>query len=301
MTTMQNDTPTTLVRFLRWLVVMDRRIIFALVGVVAVIFMTVDAGLPIPVSAAAQDMYNQVESLKPGDRVHMSIDYGPSSMAELYPQHLVILRQMLKKDVRVICSSLWADGPAMIDRAFRDVLAELEAEGIKKESGVDYVNLGYKPGDRVAIASIVASFKQTFPTDYVGRRTADLPIMQGWDTYDQGIALLMTIAVGDPGAPEYIQQAQGRMKVPMVAGVTAVISPQLYPFYQSKNLQGFLAGLAGAAEYETLALKSAIIAEPGAAIRGMNVQSAIHMLIVILVIIGNGAYFLLRLHGEKVR
>ena len=53
--------------------------------------------------------------------------------------------------------------------------------------------------------------------------------------------------------------------------------------------------MAGAAEYETLLLT------PGTAVRGMNVQSAVHALIVVLVLLGNVAYFILRLRGENVR
>jgi hypothetical protein len=182
----------------------------------------------------------------------------------------------------------------MIEKGFTAVLDELEKRGLKKTRGVDYVNLGYKAGDRIAIAKIGSSFKETFPTDYTGNLTANLPIMQGWDTYKE-IDMLVTIAVGDPGAVEYIQQAQSRYNVPMVAGVTAVISPQLYPYFQSKNLLGFLGGLAGAAEYEKLVNK------PDKATKGMVIQSAIHILIVVLVLLGNLAQFLLWREGRKVR
>jgi hypothetical protein len=291
---MTSEPKPFLVRFFTALLALDRRWIFLAVGALSVIFMTVNVRLPIPVSKQSEDMFKTITSLPEGARVHLSIDYGPSSQAELWPQHVVILRQLFRQRVKVIASSLWADGPSMIERGFREVLAELKKEGIEPKRGVDFVNLGYKAGDRVAIAKIASSFKETFPVDYQGNRSADLPIMQGWDDYS-GIDLLITIAVGDPGATEYIQQAQSRYNVRMVAGVTAVLSPQLYSFYQSKNLLGFLGGLAGAAEYETLA------GEPGLATRGMNVQSAVHMLIVLFVLAGNAAYFYLRWRGEKVR
>ena len=123
----------------------------------------------------------------------------------------------MEHDCKVICSTLWADGPLMIDRGFKHVVAQLEKQGRKPIYGVDYVNLGYKAGDRVAIAKITSSFKQTFPTDNAGNPTSALPIMQGWDNY-KGIELLITVAVGDPGAVEWLQQAQSRTGVNMVAG-----------------------------------------------------------------------------------
>lgn len=276
-------------RWERWLqafVALDRRWIFLVLGAVVVVFLVFPLAMPITVSEQVRSMYETIERLPPGARVHLSIDYGPGSEAELWPQHIAILRRLLEKDCKVICSSLWTDGPPMIEKAFSVVMAELEREGKSKLRGVDYVNLGFKAGDRVAIAKIGSSFKETFPTDYQGHPTAQLPIMQGWDTYRE-INLLITIAVGDPGAVEYIQQAQSRYNVPMVAGVTAVIAPQLYPYYQSRNLRGFLGGLAGAAEYETL------VGRPGYATRGMIIQSAVHLLIVGLVLAGNAAQGLL--------
>ncbi|MFH0794301.1 MAG: hypothetical protein V2A74_09755 [bacterium] len=291
---MENEAKTPFIRFLKAFVVLDRRWIFLSVGAIAVIFMTLNLKMPIPVSRQARDMYNAVESLPEGARVHMSIDYGPGSEAELWPQHIAIMKQLFRKHCKVIFSSLWSDGPFMIERGIKYIVPQLEKDGIKIVKGVDYIDLGYKAGDRVAITKIATSFKQTFPTDNEGNKTEGIPIMQGWDTYAD-VNLLITIAVGDPGAQEWIQQAQSRYNIPMVAGVTAVLSPQLYSFHQSKNLLGFLGGLAGAAEYE------ALVKEPAAATRGMNVQSAVHMLIVLLVILGNLAHFILRSRGETVR
>lgn len=291
---MPNAEKPSYVRFLAGFLALDRRVIFAAVGAVALIFMNISMKLPIAVSPQAHDMYQVIESLPSGARVHLSIDYGPGSEAELWPQHTVVLRQLLEKDCKVICSSLWADGAAMVERGFDQVLPQLEKEGKHKVRGVDYVNLGYKAGDRVAIAKIASSFKEAFPVDYTGTRTSELPIMQGWDNYS-GIALLITIAVGDPGPAEWIQQAQSRYNLRMVAGVTAQLAPQLYSFYQSKNILGFLGGLAGAAEYEKLTN------QVGLATRGMNVQSIIHLLIVVLVILANIAHFVLRWKGENVR
>lgn len=291
---MPDEKQTKMIRFLAAFVRLDRRWIFLSIGLVCVVFMVINLPFEISVSQQARGVYDTIEKLKPGSRVHLSIDYGPGSEAELWPQHIAILRELFRKNCKVICSTLWSDGPVMIERGFDFVLAGLKKEGIEKKRGVDYVNLGYKAGDRVAIAKIGSSFKDTFPNDYTGNRTASLPIMQGWDDYS-GIDLLITIAVGDPGAAEWIQIAQSRYRIPMVAGVTAVLVPQLYSYYQSKNLLGFLGGLAGAAEFEKL------VDRPADATKGMNVQSIVHLLIIGLVLLGNIAYFTLRMKGENVR
>ena len=63
---------------------------------------------------------------------------------------------------------------------------------------------------------------------------------------------------------------------------------ELYPFIQSGQLVGLMPGLLGAAEYETL------IDTPEKATAGMSVQSFVHLLIFVLVVVGNVAFFIQR-------
>ena len=99
------------------------------------------------------------------------------------------------------------------------------------------------------------------------------------------IALLCNLSAGAPGARQWLQQVQTRYGVRMIAGVTAVMAPDLYSFFQSKQMEGFLGGLVGAAEYEYL------LDKPGLAMSGMNVQSIAHFLILGFVVVGNFIYF----------
>ena len=78
----------------------------------------------------------------------------------------------------------------------------------------------------------------------------------------------------------------------MIAGVTAIMTPDLYPFHQSGQVEGFLGGLVGAADYEYLT------ESPGEAMAGMNVQSLGHLFILGLVLLGNIVYFYGR-YAEK--
>ncbi|MFQ6003090.1 MAG: hypothetical protein ACE5KJ_05025, partial [Candidatus Zixiibacteriota bacterium] len=61
-----------------------------------------------------------------------------------------------------------------------------------------------------------------------------------------------------------------------------------YPFLASGQIVGLLGGLKGAAEYEIL------IQKPGMGQRGMDAQSVSHLVIILLVILGNTSYFLRR-------
>ena len=71
------------------------------------------------------------------------------------------------------------------------------------------------------------------------------------------------------------------------------MSPDLYPFLQSRQLVGLLGGLAGAAEYE------ALLGLPGSATAGMEPQSVTHVIIILFILLGNTVYFTTRRRGGK--
>ena len=75
--------------------------------------------------------------------------------------------------------------------------------------------------------------------------------------------------------------AGGKYHERIIAGNTAIQAVLIYPYYQTGQLSGFLGGLKGAAEYERL------IQRDGAGVRGMDAQSMAHVLIVVLIILGN--------------
>ena len=71
----------------------------------------------------------------------------------------------------------------------------------------------------------------------------------------------------------------------MTFGTTAVMAPDAYPYLQSKQIEGLVGGLKGAAEYETL------IGYPGLGTRGMPAQEWAHVLVIFFIIIGNLGYY----------
>jgi hypothetical protein len=69
----------------------------------------------------------------------------------------------------------------------------------------------------------------------------------------------------------------------MVLGATAVMTTDYYPYLSSGQILGLIGGMKGAAEYERLNDFF------GDARRGMDAQSLVHVVIVLLVIVGNAA------------
>lgn len=262
----------------------DRRWIFLAVGLTVLIFLKIPVTLKYVPNNKTLGVYEAVQNLEPGSIVYLAVDYGPSSQAELLPMHEALVRHMLRRDLRIIAGSVWESAPPMSDRVFTSVTQDMKEDGVEKKYGIDFVNLGFKAGQDVAIAKIGSSIPETYTKDYRGTPVEEIPMMEGVKNFEQ-IALLCNLSSGAPGARQWLQQVQTRYDVRMVAGVTAVMAPDLYSFYQSEQIEGFLGGLVGAAEYEHL------IESPGLAMAGMNVQSITHFLILGFVIMGNVIYF----------
>jgi hypothetical protein len=120
----------------------------------------------------------------------------------------------------------------------------------------------------------------------------------GWSDFvaeGEQIALLVEFA----GAPEHLrlwlEQVQGPYGVPMVAGVSATADPFARPYYRNearRQLIGLITGLVGAAEYEHIG------GQAGPALTAMDSQSVVHIAIVLLILVGNMAYFGSRVRGK---
>jgi len=260
-------------------------------GLLVIVFLKIPFTLKYVPNQKTLGVFRAIENLPPGSVVYLSVDYGPSSQAELLPMHEALVLHMFRRNIKIIAASVWESAPPMTDKVFKKVTGELKNKGIVKKYGVDYVNLGYKAGQDVAMAKIGTSIPETYPRDYRQIPIDEIPLMKGVENFEQ-IALMCNLSAGAPGVRQWLQQVQTRYKVRMVAGVTAVMAPDLYSYYQAKQLEGFLGGLVGAAEYEYL------INKPGFGMAGMNVQSLSHYLILAFVVFGNILYIKERLKNK---
>jgi len=132
----------------------------------------------------------------------------------------------------------------------------------------------------------------TFPSDYSGRPTKGLPVLDGVLTL-KDVNYAVSLAAGNPGVEAWYVFGKDKYKFELGGGCTGVIAPGLYPLLRSGQINGLIGGLRGAAEYESL------IGRKGRAVAGMDAQSATHAAIVVLVIICNLFYFSLRREAKQ--
>ncbi len=269
-------------RFLR----IDRRIIFAVITVAVIGSLIIKFELPIPASEPVQGVYEKIDSLPQGSRVMISFDYDPSSKEELQPMAIAFLHHCFSRDLKVIGMTHYTGAPGLADLAMNSV-----AKQYQKNYGEDYVFLGYKPGGASLIINMGENLYTAFPKDYYGKDTATLPALQGVDSLRQ-ISYLFDLAAGTM-IETWLVYGKEKYKFEMGAGCTAVMGPDMYPFLQSKQLNGLLGGLKGAAEYEALVNKKAN------AVSGMRPQSVVHVIIIIFVIFGNVVFFISKRSGVR--
>ena len=207
----------------------------------------------------------------------------------MLPMSLAILRHAFRRDLKVVAICLWPEAPGLAQQVLEEIAAEFDLE-----YGVDYAFMGYKPGGFSVILNMGQDFRSAFPQDQWGADTGDLDLTRGLRSL-RDFALVLDLAAGDSIEFWWIPYGQEKYGFPFVAGCTAVMAPDLYPFLDSGQLGGLLGGLAGAAEYETL------IERPGSASKGMGAQSMAHLVIALFVILGNIAHFAARRTSSEQR
>jgi len=258
----------------------DFRWLFLLVAVAFMFALAVRVRIPGTPEGVVKAVYDEVEGLPEGSTVMLAMDFDPQAKAELEPISLALLRHCMRKNHRVIGMTFWWTGNAFANSLFERVGKEFP----QKQWGVDYVYLGYQPGGMAqVITGMGENITRTFPQDYKNRSTTAMPIFQEVGSL-KDVDYLIDIAAGaTPGG--WILYAGDKYSIKMAVGCTAVSGPDMFMRLDAEQINGLLAGLRGAADYE------ALLDQPGLGIGGMFAQSIIHVMIIVFVIVGNVLYF----------
>jgi hypothetical protein len=275
------DTRALLDRMLK----LDRRIVYALILIGATLpFYVAWPPVGVEVSKEVEAAYKVIDAIPPNSNpLMLSFDYDPASEAELTPMAVAVLRHCFSKGIRVLVISLQPTGQGAGIAA--EVVPKIAAE-YKKEKNVDWAFLGFQPAPGVAMLQMGEGIRKAFPRDYYNTPIEDIPLMRTVQNYDQ-IPAVMTLAASAIGE-SWIVYAGTRYGVNVVAGLTAVYTADMQPFFQTGQLKGILGGLKGAAEYEKR------IGRVGDGMGGMRSQKLVHYIIILFIVLGNIAFLLAR-------
>lgn len=273
---------------------LDRRVIFLIIGVVVLLPLLFPLGLPVRPTRTTELVYQAIENIPDGEKVLVSFEYGPSTKPEIHPMAYAMLRHLFAKGHPVIVMCLWPDGLFMAQDVLHQV-AELE---FNLKYGVDYVNLGYRPGNEAIIKGITRGFQSVFTIDTQGKPLADIPIMNGVETVGD-VGFIFSLSAGYPGSVEWVQYAADPLQIPFSSGTTSIQVNEVLPYVQAGQMQGIIAGMPAAAEYEKLIIDGKRSNILGDATRFMDAQSIAHLVIVLFIVLGNTAYYVKRKKEQK--
>jgi hypothetical protein len=307
---------------------LDRRWIFLGIGIISIVFFLVGFGMPVTTTKEVENIFDFVNELGPDDAIFIGFDFAPGTQAENMPMAVAVLRHAFHNNIPVFMTAIVPLGQGMAVSALNyvtdpaidghyervlfedwadyreagitnreDIIAAWERDGNVLPEGAlgwvfegrDYALLGYLPLFHLVILGMTNSIETQFPVDYHGNPIGEMPMLKEHKSL-RDVDLAVTNAAS--GACTYwITYAREKIGLPIAFGVTGVMATDYYPYIQSGQIIGQMGGLRGAAEYEVLLQENGITATTDKAFRGMDVQSAEHIFIILLIVIGNIAYF----------
>tara|TARA_Y100000996_G_C22448299_1_gene612695 strand:+ start:44 stop:961 length:918 start_codon:yes stop_codon:yes gene_type:complete len=284
----------------------DRKIIFAIIGIVVLIPLLKPewVDIPIQISPDSRKVFTELSSLEPDSKVLLSFEYGPSTKPEIHPMSVALLNHLFAKQIKVYIMALWPDGVFMATDALDQVLS---SKLFNVEEYNDYVNLGFKQGGEVVIRGVASDIRQLYTKDYKQVPMDDIPMMEGVNSVSD-FDYVIDLSAGTPGTTEWVQYACDPKNVPFTSGCTSIQVTDVMPYVKSGQVRGILAGMPGAAEYESMVkeelqrlqkenspgINPGVTVPTGKATGRMSAQSIAHLVMVLFIILGNISYFISR-------
>ena len=314
----------------------DRRWIFLVIGVTAVVPFFFRMGLPVYTTDEVESIFDYIDELDETDAIFVAFDYQPGTMAENHPMALAVMRHAFARHVPVYMTANFPLGqalgaealaaltdtrePANFERVAWADWEDYRESGITRAEvlegwetdhelpdgamgwlfeGMDYAFLGYAPVFSMVILGMGTSIATQYPNDVYGNPVNEMPILRSHKSARE-VDLAVSLS-GSSACTWWITYGRESYGLPIAFGVTAVMATDYYPYIQSGQVIGQMGGLRGAAEYEVMLLDNGYAVETGQAFRGMDVQSLAHIMIILFVVFGNIAYFAGGFHKKSQR
>lgn len=234
-------------------------------------------------------MKRVVASDKP---VLFCLDYGTQTLAEMEPIALALMHELFAAKKKVVFLTLFPEGAALLRR----YLAAMEVEHHLRY-GEDYVFLGYATAYTLAIYNMGTSIEEYFKADDRGTPTRDIPLMRNVEKLADVSAV---IDVASNNMPQHwVTYAVTPFHVDFLMACTAVQATDYFPYLQTGQVKGLLAGGRAGAELEGLLVEEGVLRAPGDATRGLGSQSLAIVVIAGFIVLGNVGYFAGRALGKK--
>ena len=256
----------------------DSRWIALITVVLLAVPMFVSVPLKMVAFPATRAMKKAIDDLPPDAIIVLSTDWDSGTRGECMPQTAAVIDYLFKTNRRFGIIGFIPQGPELA----QDLCDEL-ARKHGKTYGKDWINWGYRPNYVATIIAMMNDIPGTLKNDIRGDSRVKEPLTQELKTLKRAGLLIEITGTRLYGV--FLQFAAG---VPLAFGCTGVSGPDMYPYLQSGQAKGLLVGLGGAAQFEDITdSHDAQGNRGGQGTRGMGSQSLGHLLVMVLIVMGN--------------
>ena len=165
--------------------------------------------------------------------------------------------------------------------------------------GRDYAMLGYAPVFNLVILGMTSSIETQYPVDAHGNSTGEMPMLREHKNLRE-VDLALSCS-GSAACVWWVTYAREKIGLPVAFGVTAVMATDYFPYLQTGQVKGLIAGGRAGAEYEGMLVKQGVLDKPGDATRSLDSQSLALAVIIAFIVLGNIGYFASRRRSKRGR
>lgn len=243
--------------------------------------------LPVPITQPTRMFYDEIQNIQSGDIIVVDFNFAASNWGELGAGSIALLKQLIAKrattDFKVVFLATMESGPYMLLRSL-DAVGGWPAMNLG-EYGEDWVSLGFMAGGEPMTAAMASDFNSIYRTDDQGTPVEELPLLTRISTVED-IEMVIHFNMGGD-SDKYRKQWGVPFGVKVLQVVQGIHVPTLAMYLSAGQVQGYIASIRGAAEYELL------IGRPGEAIVSTDALSMSHLMVIAVIVAGNLTYFLI--------
>ncbi len=272
-----------------WLWRMVLYVLLVLAVIVPFVLPSDWSGASLPITRTrAEGFYQTIQDLPANATVMLAFDYDPSVAGEMDLPARAIVRHLIQRRVKIIAVSTLETGPQIA----QNILDSVAREATNYTYGANYLNAGYLAGHEAGLKQLaVAGFPATLRDVRDNKLISQFPAAATVKSF-RDVALVIELAGNDDTLKWWMEQVQPS-GVKIAAGVSAGVEPKAVAYLGAKQLVAIVSGLVGAAQYEILTNQS------GLAVISINAQSAAQILFILVIVVGNGMFWISRARSKK--
>ncbi len=194
-----------------------------------------------------------IDTLPVGKPVLAVFAYDNGARAEMEPLAQTVLAHVFEHGAKVIAVGTLPDAALLQRDAVSHALA-VSSQSRRLRQQEDYAFFGYLPGGVVAARALAAGVSGPLSRDISGTRFSDIPALKGVKTLQDFSAVLVFASRSEEALPApfaFVMASGGKDAPPVLAAVSAALSVDMLPLKKPDRLAAVIAGIKGAAEYET--------------------------------------------------